>query len=157
MTNQSEQKQAAFEAWLATAQAVNQMTPYERLWAWRAFQAGRASMQSTPAAEQEPFMYGIQDPDGKAHYSEFCVAPDAADLFDELDGIDGDSNDGYKIVALYTAPQSNAALERDAERYRWLRADIGGREVEAAELMELSSEKLDAAIDAAIDLEKNKL
>ncbi|WP_072055942.1 hypothetical protein [Tatumella morbirosei] len=55
----------------------------------------------------EIFMYGISDPDGKAHFSECCVDDDGSSVSDEVCALnDGETDlpDGYRVVPLYTAP-----------------------------------------------------
>ncbi|MFY1883709.1 hypothetical protein ACOTCJ_20965 [Achromobacter xylosoxidans] len=52
----------------------------------------------------EPFMYGIMGPDGKAHFEEFCVSGDRAELQTEVvDHLNRDNpEDGtYSVVALF--------------------------------------------------------
>lgn len=44
----------------------------------------------------EPFMYGIHDCDGKAHFDELCVSPAASDLESMIENMEG-----YTITPLY--------------------------------------------------------
>lgn len=63
----------------------------------------------------KPFMYGIADPDGVAHFDEECVGSDAGILQDEVDclndeacggdGPRGVESDEYRVVALYRLPE----------------------------------------------------
>ena len=97
----------------------------------------QAEAAPSPAAGQEPVTivvgYGVQ------WFPSAGYVPDGSPLF--------------------TAPQSNAALERDAERYKWLR--YGDNDEPLLEFNKhsncgrddawlLRTEKLDAAIDAAM-------
>ncbi|WP_185928478.1 hypothetical protein [Enterobacter hormaechei] len=57
----------------------------------------------------EPFMYAIEDEDGKPHMTEFCVSTSRSSLQDEVDAIDGearheDERDLYKVVPVYRLP-----------------------------------------------------
>ena len=65
---------------------------------------------AAPVQAQEPFMFGIMGPDGKAHMDEHCVAPDAASLYDELNGLNDSPDTGYSIVPLYAAPVQPVAV-----------------------------------------------
>lgn len=69
-----------------------------------------ASSAAAPVQAQEPFMFGIMGPDGKAHMDEHCVAPDAASLYDELNGLNDSPDTGYIIVPLYRAPVQPMAV-----------------------------------------------
>ncbi|EHD21808.1 MULTISPECIES: hypothetical protein [Brenneria] len=56
---------------------------------------------------QEPFMYGIMTPDGRAYFDEFCVCEDKGLLEDEIYYLNEDMADGepkYSVVPLYAAP-----------------------------------------------------
>lgn len=64
---------------------------------------------------QEPFMFGIMGPDGKAHMDEHCVAPDAASLYDELNGLNDSPDTGYSIVPLFRAPVQPVAVPDDLD------------------------------------------
>jgi hypothetical protein len=70
----------------------------------------RAALQAAPVQAQEPFMYGIMGPDGKAHLDENCVGPNAASLFAELNGLNDSPDAGYRIVQLFTAPVHPVAV-----------------------------------------------
>lgn len=72
--------------------------------AQKAWTAGRAALAAAPVQAQEPFMYGIMGPDGKAHIDENCVGPDAESLYSELNGMNDSPDAGYAIVKLFTAP-----------------------------------------------------
>lgn len=60
------------------------------------------------AHEQEPFMYGISDPDGKAHIDEYCVCAEPAPLEDSVNELNYDREEddelNYTVVPLYTRP-----------------------------------------------------
>lgn len=75
-----------------------------------ATQYARAALQAAPVQAQEPFMFGIMGPDGKAHMDEHCVAPDAASLYDELNGLNDSPDTGYIIVPLYRASVQPVAV-----------------------------------------------
>jgi len=70
----------------------------------------RAALTAAPVQAQEPFMYGIMGPDGKAHMDENCVGPDAASLYAELNGLNDSPDTGYRIVKLFTAPVQPVAV-----------------------------------------------
>lgn len=67
-------------------------------------------IKTAPVQAQEPFMFGIMGPDGKAHMDEHCVAPDAASLYDELNGLNDSPDAGYSIVPLFLAPVQPVAV-----------------------------------------------
>ena len=63
-----------------------------------------AELQQRRAADKNCFMYGIVDPDGKAHMDEFCVSNDIGLLEVEVSELNrNEGTDGYRVVALYTA------------------------------------------------------
>jgi len=63
------------------------------------------------AHEQEPFMYGISDPDGKAHIDEYCVCAEPAPLEDSVNELNYDREEddelNYTVVPLYPRPASS--------------------------------------------------
>ncbi|WP_264041440.1 Lar family restriction alleviation protein [Pectobacterium carotovorum] len=76
----------------------------------------REALQRREAAEK-PFMYGIADPDGKAHFDEFCVSADYGMVDDAVSNLNYDREDGdelnYSVVALYRDyPLTSAERER---------------------------------------------
>lgn len=58
----------------------------------------------------EPFMYGISQPEGLPHFSEFCVSSEASDLEGEVDSMNDEGDGLFRIVALYTAPPAPVAV-----------------------------------------------
>ncbi|MCS4445198.1 hypothetical protein [Klebsiella pneumoniae] len=63
-----------------------------------------AELQQRRAADKNCFMYGIVDPDGKAHMDDFCVSNDIGLLEVEVSELNrNEGTDGYRVVALYTA------------------------------------------------------
>lgn len=79
---------------------------------------GSTGGAQAPVAEQ-PFMYGIMGPDGKAHFEEFCVSGDRDELQAEVvDHLNRDNpEDGlYSVVSLFrnAAPQASAEDGREA-------------------------------------------
>lgn len=63
-----------------------------------------AELKQRRAADKNCFMYGIVDPDGKAHMDEFCVSNDIGLLEVEVSELNrNEGTDGYRVVALYTA------------------------------------------------------
>ncbi len=81
-------------------------------WCCLSFRLPHAAGESVPVAGQ-PFMYGIMGPDGKAHFEEFCVSGDRAELQAEVvDHLNRNNpEDGsYSVVALFrdAAPQASA-------------------------------------------------
>lgn len=73
------------------------------------------ALQGRVEGQLKPFMYGIADPDGAAHFGEFCVSSDAAHVEDEVNQLNEDcTEDGeslYKVVPLYRLPE----LEKGGE------------------------------------------
>lgn len=66
---------------------------------------------AAPVVErQEPFMYGIAQPDGKPHYSELCVSGEASDLESEVDSMNEGTDIGYRVVPLYTEQPAPVSL-----------------------------------------------
>lgn len=65
----------------------------------------------------KPFMYGIADPDGDAHFDEHCVGSSPSIIEDEVailneqsaasDGPRGVISDEYRVVALYQLLEMN--------------------------------------------------
>lgn len=87
-----------------------------------------AANYSQPVA-QEPVAFGVREEDGSGGvWSWIAEWPEAAhehinDAIDRYLGEVGDHPPKYTVVPLYRAPHDLAALLKDAERYRWLRAD----------------------------------
>lgn len=71
------------------------------------------ALQGRVEGELKPFMYGIADPDGAAHFGEFCVSSDAAHVEDEVHQLNEQcTEDGeplYKVVPLYRLPNLEGA------------------------------------------------
>lgn len=65
---------------------------------------------ATAVERQEPFMYGIMQPDGKPHYSELCVSGEASDLESEVESMNEGEELGYRVVALYTEQPAPVAV-----------------------------------------------
>lgn len=65
---------------------------------------------NAPGAEQpdesEPFMYGIATADGRAHIDDFCVSSEPHHLFEEVERLNSNDEDQYRVVALYAATHS---------------------------------------------------
>ena len=72
----------------------------------------RAALQAAPVQAQEPFMFGIMGPDGKAHIDENCVAgdKDSTALHIEVNCLNDSPDTGYSIVPLYAAPVQPVAV-----------------------------------------------
>lgn len=63
--------------------------------------------QLVSCMEQQPFMYGIADPDGNAHMDEMCVSPSIAGVDEAVACLNDDIDEGcplYEVVALYRHP-----------------------------------------------------
>ncbi|ATZ95319.1 DUF551 domain-containing protein [Dickeya fangzhongdai] len=62
---------------------------------------------------QEPFMYGIREPDGTAYMDEHCVDLNKEHITGVVDGLNGDETgpNKYTVVALYAAPVPAAASQ----------------------------------------------
>ncbi|MEI7411704.1 hypothetical protein [Pectobacterium aroidearum] len=91
----------------------------------------REVLQRREAAEK-PFMYGIADPDGKAHFDEFCVSADLGMIEDVVANLNYDREDGdefnYSAVALYRDhPLTSAERERLAAYDRAAKEPVAWR------------------------------
>lgn len=69
-------------------------------------------IKTVPVQAQEPFMFGIMGPDGKAHIDENCVAgdKDSTALNIEVNCLNDSPDSGYSIVPLYRAPVQPVAV-----------------------------------------------
>lgn len=76
----------------------------------RAVLAQEAGHVEEPLGMVEPFMYGIEQPDGKPHYSELCVSGEASDLESEVESMNDGEDLGYRVVALYTSPPAPVSV-----------------------------------------------
>lgn len=59
------------------------------------------------ALTAKPFMYGIEDCDGKAHMDEFCVSTDAGSIestVNDLNEMQCEEGGDFNVVALYRLP-----------------------------------------------------
>ena len=77
------------------------------------------SDDAAPVQAQEPFMYGIVGPDGKAHIDENCVAgeKDSTALHVEVNCLNDSPDSGYSIVPLFRAPVQPVAVPDDREAF----------------------------------------
>ena len=80
----------------------------------------RAALQAAPVQAQEPFMFGILGPDGKAHIDENCVAgdKDSTALHIEVNCLNDSPDTGYSIVPLYRAPVQPVAVPDSDEAFK---------------------------------------
>lgn len=69
-----------------------------------------AENERLKGGQGKPFMYGIEQPDGKPHYSEMCVSGEASDLESEVESMNEDGDGGYRVVALYTSQPAPVAV-----------------------------------------------
>lgn len=69
-------------------------------------------IKTAPVQAQEPFMFGIMGPDGKAHIDENCVAgdKDSTALNIEVNCLNDSPDSGYSIVPLFRAPVQPVAV-----------------------------------------------
>lgn len=57
------------------------------------------ALEHVAKAQEKPFMFAIQDEDGRAYMDEFCVSPDPSSL---------EPPEGCRVVATYAAPPLDA-------------------------------------------------
>lgn len=119
--------------------------------------AKHAGTERNGIERAEPFMWAIQEPGGSAYMDENCVSTSRGIVEAEVDGLNlglGADDEPYKVVPIYLAATQPAAqgMEKDAARYRWLRATTntvtnsdGGR-IDVRN----QPDSWDAAIDAAL-------
>jgi hypothetical protein len=76
-------------------------------------------LQERRKADENCFMYGIVDPDGRAYLDEFCVSSDRGLMEDEAAALN-DTHDttGYRAVALYTALPLTDSERTELQEYR---------------------------------------
>lgn len=84
--------------------------------------AKKLEAQLAELAKQPPFMYGIEDPDGKAYFDEFCVSADRGLVEDAVNNLNHDREEGdelnFTAVELFTRAVPQAVSQPD-EPVQW--------------------------------------